>query len=111
MKINLKEILTVFVLAALATTASWLIDWWSITCAKVTCIGINTFCHGFPLTFAINYQLSSRYTLSGIGSCADLPRHVNWSPLILILDYLFWFLLVFGSWQLAKFIRARIKNK
>lgn len=102
-----KKILIILLLAVLVTGGSWFVEWRSITCRVVTCIGVNTFCRGFPLTFVIDYQ-PSRYARNEIGSCDNLLGQAEWMSLPFILDLLFWFfVLAFGSW-VAKKLKLKI---
>lgn len=106
-----KEFLSIFVFVLLVAGESWFVEWRSITCGVATCTGINTVCHGFPLTFAMEYQLHPRYALTEIGSCADLVGQISWVPLSFVLNFLFWSLFVFTSWQLSEVIRRRMKKE
>jgi hypothetical protein len=102
-----QEFLTIFLLAVLVTGGSWLVEWRSVTCGIVKCIGVYTFCHGFPLTFATTYKLSPRYSLSEVGSCADLLGRVSWSFSCFILCFLSWFLALASVWFIVKKLRKR----
>jgi hypothetical protein len=108
-----KEVLVIVFFSLLTTMAGWLVEWRSITCGVVKCIGINTFCHGFPLTFAINYQLSPRCNFYNVGTCTKCPEvsgSVQWFLPALIIDFLFWFVILLAGWQIVKLARDRLRK-
>ena len=101
MKINLKEILIIFVLAVLVTGGSLVY----INRVGTGCIGQDLVYRGFPRPFYVEYRHNPART-SG-HPCGWISGELSQSFWI---DLFFWFLFVFGSWQLIKFVRARIKK-
>ncbi len=102
-----RELLTIFLLALLVAGGGWFVKWRSVTCGIVKCMGVYTFCHGFPLTFATTYKLSPRYTLSEIGISADFLGQIDWIPSVFVLNFLFWFLVLVTGWFFLNKLRKR----
>jgi hypothetical protein len=97
-----RELLIIFVLAILVTVGSW----FYIGRVGTNCVGLDLLYRGFPRTFYIEYRHNpARASGFPCGLWNQPPISTGF-----LIDLFFWFLLAFGSWQMAKFIKIRMKK-
>ncbi|OGY25966.1 MAG: hypothetical protein A2Z24_02505 [Candidatus Woykebacteria bacterium RBG_16_44_10] len=106
MKPPRKEILAVFVLAVLATGLSFLVVR-DIGCPQIKCdpgelcplyFCMNIYGHGWPLPYYAQYLPSITER--------SFPFHF----LYLMIDFLFYFVLILVGWIVVKFVYKRVKS-
>lgn len=102
MKINLKE---VFICLTIGLLVAWLSRYagGTLVTPYISGVASPTFKHGWPM----NYYYKGACGIIALGGRCP-PGWIDlWA---FVLNLIFWFLLVFGSWQVFKFIKIRIKK-